>query len=405
MPATSSTSGPGRSPRLRQRLVTVPFGCGGPVWVDDPGFDVRRHVRAVACRAPGDAQALLDTALEVVMTPLRREAPLWSVVLVTGLPDDRSALVVVLHHVLADGIGGLTVLAGLVDPGPETTAVRPARPRPSVPDLLRDAVRTKAKAVCGVAGSWRLLRASMQAGGGLRPPRIAECSLMRRTGARRRVVVVRAPYDAVRAAAHRHGATTNDAVLVAVATALQRVLERRGECVDSVVVAVPVSGRRAEQRAGLGNLVSPLLVPVPTRGATAERLAAVAATVRAGKAGASGPPPIAVLGWLFRPLAAAGGYRWYLDHQHRFHTLVSHVRGPVEPVSFDGRRVVSAVPVVVAESGNSTVSFEVLSYAGTLTVAAVADPDHFPDQEVLRACLADALRETSTPDRGGGTGT
>jgi hypothetical protein len=32
-----------------------------------------------------------------------------------------------------------------------------------------------------------------------------------------------------------------------------------------------------------------------------------------------------VLGWLFRPLAALGGYRWYMNHQHRFHTLISHV--------------------------------------------------------------------------------
>ena len=100
-----------------------------------------------------------------------------------------------------------------------------------------------------------------------------------------------------------------------------------------------------------------------------------------------------MLGWLFRPLAAVGGYRWYINHQHRLHTLVSHVRGPVEPVSFDGRRVVSAVPLVVAESGNATVTFEVLSYAGTLTVAAVVDPDHFPDHEVLRASLEQELRE------------
>ena len=391
-------------PRLRQRLVSVPFGCGGPVWVDDAGFDVGHHVREVVCRAPGDEQALVDTALEVVMSPLRRDEPLWSVVLVTALQGDRSALVVVLHHVLADGIGGLTVLAALVDPGPEGPAVWTPRPRPAVADLLRDAVLSKAKAVTGVAGSWRLLRASMRAGGGLRPPRIAECSLMRPTGARRRVTVVRAPYDAVRAAAHRHGATTNDAVLVAVASALQQVLERRGESVDTLVVAVPVSGRRTEQPAGLGNLVSPLLVAVPTRGATAQRLATVAATVRAGKAGASGPPPVAVLGWLFRPLAAVGGYRWYINHQHRLHTLVSHVRGPVEPVSFDGRRVVSAVPLVVAESGNATVTFEVLSYAGTLTVAAVVDPDHFPDQDVLRACLAEALLETCSLDRPAGDG-
>jgi diacylglycerol O-acyltransferase / wax synthase len=46
-------------PRLRQRLIRAPLGCGGPVWVDDPRFDIHNHVRAVACRKPGDEPALL----------------------------------------------------------------------------------------------------------------------------------------------------------------------------------------------------------------------------------------------------------------------------------------------------------------------------------------------------------
>jgi diacylglycerol O-acyltransferase / wax synthase len=44
-------------PRLRQRLLRAPFGCGGPIWVDDPDFDIRGHVRAVASSEPGDERA------------------------------------------------------------------------------------------------------------------------------------------------------------------------------------------------------------------------------------------------------------------------------------------------------------------------------------------------------------
>jgi hypothetical protein len=72
-----------------------------------------------------------------------------------------------------------------------------------------------------------------------------------------------------------------------------------------------------------------------------------------------------------------------MNHQHRLHTLVSHVRGPEQPVTFAGATVAQVIPVAVAEAGNLTVSFEVFSYAGTLTIAAVADPDHFPDLPVL----------------------
>jgi diacylglycerol O-acyltransferase len=75
-------------------------------------------------------------------------------------------------------------------------------------------------------------------------------------------------------------------------------------------------------------------------------------------------------------------------HQHRFHTLVSHVRGPAEPVTFGGCPVTSAIPAGVAEGGNITAYFEVLSYAGTLTMTAITDPDHFPEL----GTLTDALR-------------
>lgn len=370
-------------PRMRQRLVRVAPGCGGPIWVDDDRFDVRRHVRGVRCRQPGDEQALLDTALDVVLTPLPRTGPLWSAAFVTGLADGRSALVLVLHHVLADGIGGLAVLASLVDPGGRASMTPFPQPRPSNKALVRDSFSRRWRALGGAPRSWRLLRSSMSASGGLHPPRIADCSLMQPTGPRRRLAVVRADLDALRRAAHRQGATTNDAILVAVAGALHRVLLGRGESVGSLVVTVPVSGRRSASESSLGNMVSPLIVPVPTTGDVEARLHAVAAEVRASKTAASGPPPIALLGWLFRPLAALGGYRWYMNHQRRFHTLVSHLRGPDETFTFGGATIASAVPIGVAEGGTATVYFEVLSYAGMVTISAIVDPDHFPDLGVL----------------------
>ena len=375
-------------PRLRQRLIRAPFGCGGPIWVDDPAFDICRHVRAVACPEPGDEPALLDTALSVIMTPLPWTAPLWAAVLVTGLDDGGVALVVVLHHVLADGIGGLAVLASLADGQPIADGSRFPRVGPTTAMLARDAFGARLLGLRRIQRSWRLLQASMGAGGGLRPPRAAQCSLNQQTGWRRSLTVVRADAAPLRTAAHLFGATVNDAILVAVAGALGRVLTARGESVDTIVIAVPVAGRRPVSGQALGNMVSPLLVPVQAVGDTPTRLAHVAARVLAHKAAASGPPPIAVLGWLFRPLAALGGYRYYMNHQHRLHTLVSHVRGPAEEVTISGSRVTAAIPVAVSDSGNITVYFDVLSYAGTITVTVITDPEHFPD----RSALTDALR-------------
>lgn len=392
-------------PRLRQRLLRVPFGSGAPIWVDDARFDIAHHVRSVACPDPGDERALLDAALSLIMERLPATRPLWSAVLVTGLAGGRAALVVVMHHVLADGIGGLTVLLNLVDqiPATQDQVPFPRRP-PTRGQLAADAVRGRLRALRHLRRSWRLLRASMKAGGGLRPPRAHACSLIQRTGPRRGLAVVRVDISSLASAAHRNEATTNDALLVAVAGALHRLLIARGEYIDSFAFGVPVSGRTASGPA-LGNVVSPLLVNVPATGDIGRRLQQVAAEVRAHKAAARGPAPIAVLGWLFRPLAALGGYRWYMNHQHRMHTLVSYVRGPHTSLAFDATPVSAAIPVAVGEGGNLTVYFQALSYAGSLTVSAITDPDHFPDSsrliEELSAQLAhiQALRTTAEPVR------
>ncbi|HEU5355556.1 MAG TPA: wax ester/triacylglycerol synthase domain-containing protein [Actinocrinis sp.] len=375
-------------PRLRQRLTRAPFGCGGPIWIDDQAFDIRDHVRTVMCPEPDTEQQLLNAALSVIMSPLPRSAPLWSAVLLTSPVGDALALVIVLHHALADGIGGLAVLTSLIDAPLQAADAYFPRPAPAASALALDAFAAKLRALGNSRKAWQLLRLSIGAGGGLRPPRANSCSLNQRTGSRRRLAVVHADHAAVSAAAHQHGATTNDAILVAVADGLRQILLGRGQPAGAIVVTVPVSGRLHASRRDLGNMVSPLLVRVPTAGEAQERLRQVATQVRAHKAAAIGPPPIALLGWLFRLLAALGGYRWYLDHQHRFHTLVSHVRGPAAPVTFAGARITAAIPAGVGPGGNIPVHFEALSYAGSLAVSVITDPDHFPELNAL----TDALR-------------
>jgi diacylglycerol O-acyltransferase / wax synthase len=378
-------------PRLRQRLIKVPVGCGHRVWVDDHDFHIDQHVRAVSCRHPGDEQALFDTALSMIMKPLPSQAPLWSVVLITGLADGGAAVVVVLHHVLADGLGGANVIAALLDPGVKPAGVPFPRPRPALPLLARDALLTRLRGMRQAAGSWRSLRRAMFAGGGFRPDRAVPCSLVHPTSSRLRMAVVKLDRARLAAAAHRNGATTNDAVLVAVGATLHQILLSRGESIDPIAITVPVSGRGSRPGSAVGNLVSPMLVEVPASGAVRERLAQVEAAVRAHKAAATGPPPIAILGGLFRVVARLGGYRFYMNHQRRFHTMVTHVRGPGERLTLDGHPVTEAIPVAIGERGNMTVSFEVLSYAGMLTITAIGDPEHGPDLDDLTRRLQHEL--------------
>jgi WS/DGAT/MGAT family acyltransferase len=384
-------------PRLRQRLVRAPFGGGRPVWVDDPDFDIRDHVHAVGCPAPGDETALLGVAADIMARRLPRNRPLWSATLVTSLSDGRAALVVTLHHVLADGIGGLAVLARLVDGAPTTPDTVFPRPSPGRRALLLDASGTRLRALRHFAARARQLRsafAELAGGGGVPgPPR---SSLNRPIGAHRALAVARVDLAGVRRLAHAHGATVNDVVLTAVTGALHAVLRYRGEDVDRYVISVPVAGRHEAIAGRLGNEVGVMTVPVTVAGDLRERLAAIARTTstrRPANPGASA----ALLGPVFRVLAWFRVFRWFVDRQHLVTTMVTDLHGPDVRLSFLAAPITEVIPVSPI-TGNVTVGFAVLSYAGTLAVTVIADPRRCPDLPVLLERLQSEL-DLLTMDR------
>ena len=197
----------------------------------------------------------------------------------------------------------------------------------------------------------------------------------------------RADLGALRKAAHRRGGTVNDALLAAVTGALGALLERRGEHVTTFRVTVPVAARKTPSGAVLGNEVVPLVVGLPADGDAAQRVGRISVIVRAARAELTGPPLVVLLGPVFQAIAGLRLYRVYLNHQRRFHTLVSNVKGPNAMVSIGGVPVRELVGVSVAESGNVAVNFLALSYAGTLTVTIVAEPNLVPDLPELASLL------------------
>ena len=225
----------------------------------------------------------------------------------------------------------------------------------------------------------------------MHPPRAEPCSLLGRRGPRNRFAVVRTDLDRLRAAAHGAGGTVNDALLAAISGALHSVLAGRGESLPTLVFAVMVTARRTATAEQLGNVATPLLVDVPAEGDVTERLRRIAGTVRAARATAAGPSMLDALGPLFRVLAAAGLYRWYMNRQRRFHTLVSNVPGPARPLAFSGAAFSSIVPVDVGDVRDVRLTFLALSYGGTLTVTVIADPDALPELPGLAAALGTEL--------------
>ena len=385
-------------PRLRQRLYPAPPGCGRPFWADDPGFDLHRHVTQVPCPAPGDRRALLDMAAVVLGEPLPRSRPLWSATFVTGLADGGTGLVIVMHHVLADGVGGLAILAGLVDevpglPPPAPPAVPFPAPAPRAGALAADAWGERARRLTHLPIAIRAIRHGVAELGGARlPRRLPPTSLNRPTGPRRRLDVLAADLATVRDLAHACGGTVNDVILAAVTGALRELLASRGERLDTVTVSVPVSARRQASSGQLGNQVGVMPVALPAAGGLAVRVTQIAAITRVRKRAAPGTSA-ALLGPLFR-LAPARLLRRFFNHQRLVHTFATNVRGPAQPLTFAGAQVQAVIPIPNT-TGNVPVTFGALSYAGTLWVTVLSDPAQLPDAAVLTAALHRELASTA----------
>lgn len=386
--------------RMRQRLESAPVGGGRPFWVDDAAFDLDQHLAHISVLAAGDDPAapavnssVLQAAADLVCTRLPRDRPLWRACWVTGLPERRAALVLVVHHVLADGLGGLAVLSALADEGEQAEADDFPQPGPGFRALATDAWRERGR----VFGTWREGLHQVRTGvrelglSGRRPTLAPATSLNRPTGPRRRLTTVAVPLVEVVALAHARGCTVNDVVLTAIIGAMAGTLRLRGERPPELVVSVPISSRRATTVDQLGNQTGVVPMTLPTIPDPHERLTRVASISkerRSGPPGASAGP----MGVVFRALGRLGLFQPFINRQRLVNTFVTNVRGPTDVMNLGGHAVSALVPVAV-NPGNVGVSFDVLSYAGQLGVTLVADPGVVPDQDVLTSLLSTELAQ------------
>src|ERR1700758_4911169 len=83
---------------LRQPTSTSPITCGAPHFL-------------------GDDTALFRWAAEVMGRRLDRDRPLWECWIVDGVTNNRWAIMMKIHHAIADRIAATHILAGLSDNG------------------------------------------------------------------------------------------------------------------------------------------------------------------------------------------------------------------------------------------------------------------------------------------------
>lgn len=390
------------APRLRQALRPVRRGWGPPVWVDDPGFDIRAHVRTRALPGPGDEAALLKVCAELNEPPLDRSRPLWEMWLLTGCTDGTVGLLIRLHHVVADGIAALSLMGALFDAPPGSPTPRAsdpgARTMPRERVLFADNLRRQAAAVGHSVGQLRrppvlarrLLSGMRQVRTLARLGSAPAVSLNRAVSEHRRLVLVRADLSRVKAVGRAHDAKVNDVVLSAVAGGARRLLESRGELEPGMALRVSVAASvRAEDDPLTGNRVGVRLVPIPVdEPDTGRRLDQIGRATAAQRSQAPYLPGGRLLQrWMVR----------VMFRQRLVNLLLSNVPGPSLPMYFAGARVLEVFQIGVVQ-GNITLSVGALSYAGQLNFDIVADAEAVPDVAAFAQGLSDALAELGVLD-------
>jgi WS/DGAT/MGAT family acyltransferase len=403
-------------PRYRQKLRKIPFRLGAPVWVDDPDFDLRFHVRQTALPQPGGDQQLNKLMARVMGQRLDRDYPLWEYWLVQGLADGRWALISKIHHCMVDGVSGTDLYRVIFDvsPNPSSPAAVDDRVIPEPPSSLSLAAQAAVDMVmmpvreasalgsalanpgAAVQQVTDMARAMLRMASSMLPA--TGSSLSGPIGQQRRYTWARASLDDVKTIKRKLGGTVNDVVLAAISGAFRDLLLSRGEEPEPFMMPslVPVSVRAPGEENIYENRVSAILAYLPVHIADpVDRLSAIRAEISALKASHESKvmETLVSLGrFTPYPVASVGVQLAYSLHQREIVTVTTNVPGPRQPLYGLGRRLVEIIPYVpIATTMRTGVS--IFTYCGDVTFGITGDYASNPDIEVLARGIENGLIE------------
>jgi WS/DGAT/MGAT family acyltransferase len=400
------------APRFRQCVVEPPLGLGEPEWVDDPGFQLDRHITVLRATPIGQ-HALRAIADDFLSFPLPRDRPLWSLLIVPRVGPDGAAILGKVHHAMVDGIAAVELGMLLFDVEPDAPRATAPRwvPRPPAPAAKRalDAIThdagQRARAATSIirmgssprdglraADAGRKAAVSL-AGDALRPAGDS-CLNPDAISPARALATETMPMDELDRIKRRLGVKLNDVVLALAAGALRQLsLVRREEPVD-LRVMVPVSTRGDHEQGSAGNRITFCFIRLPVseehpldRVGSVRR--AMSETKQSGRIAGS-ELLMRSIEQLPGPLRTAAAR--FAASPRLYNLTVSNVPGPPVPLYAAGAQVTSIFPVIPVSDGHA-LSIGVLSYHGTLHFSAYADPVTLPEARELPALLSAARHE------------
>lgn len=378
--------------RFRQRVTEDLTGAS---WVEDDAFDIHRHVVREQLRrhARGGTQAALQRRVgELATQPLDRAHPLWRMHLVED-HDGGSALIVRIHHCIADGIALVSVTMSLVDGG----AAAPPRRRQTDPSstdgwivdtLVKPFGDVTAKAVghVGALDVPRLaLRVLNDAAALLLMPDDSKTRLKGQSRGSKRVAwCPPVPLDEVKAVGKALNCSVNDVLLSCVAGAIGQYLRSLGDKVDGqeIRAMVPVNLRPTDDIHKLGNHfgLAPLVLPIGIANPV-ERVYEVRRRMDALK-GSTQPVLaffiLALSGLLVKPAqdAITGMF------QRKTTAVMTNLPGPREKLTFLGSALEQCM-FWVPQSGDIGLGVSILSYCGGVQFGVMADTALCPEPQKI----------------------
>ena len=406
-----------RYQRFRQRVVQ---DASGAYWFDDEHFDIDNHVHSLNLPAPGGKAALQSLAATLASQSLDHNKPLWMMTVVENYDAHGvrgSAVIVRIHHCIADGISLTSVMYSLADARPdapeegiEPDAMRRARLRraarhqaegerdmlASLYEPLGDAA-TKALAMSG--DLWSKYQDMLS-----HPERIADAAKVAADVTTELAALALLPADSttsfkgkpsavkrvawsepmpladVKAVCKVLGVSVNDILLSCCAGAMGAYLRSRGEATEGVEVRgmVPVNLRPSGQEHKLGNQFGLVLLTLPVgienpfvrlyevKRRMDELKSSYQAMISMGILGAVGLLP--------RPLQ-----KQVLDiFSTKASAVMTNVPGPQQPLYLAGS-LMSQQMFWVPQSGDIGIGVSILSYNNRVQFGLVTDRKFVPE--------------------------
>ena len=390
-------------PRLRQKVRPTPAALGAPKWIDDPEFNIDYHVRRVCLPEPGTLRQLLDLATLIVNDPFERTRPLWQFFAIDGLAGGRGALIVKLHHTVADGQGGVLLSLQFIDlernaPLPPPLPHQPA-PEPSIAnddpvDLLRSSMTDALRVPIGLlkqvrnalADPGRLPSLATQANDSLRgliaqmgEVDAARSPLWKRRSLQRRLETVRVPYRELLDASRVLGGKLNTAFVTAAADGAGAYHRKLGAPVESLRTSIAISTRTEASGSNAFSLAK-LLVPTSDM-PIVERFAAVHEALSQAREGAR-TASLDTLASLSASLPTSVLTRIARTQSQSIDFATSNVRSGGIPLYIAGGLITENYPV--GPLGGVAFNATLLSYNGSLDIGIHIDSAAVEQPELLR---------------------